>query len=65
MKVTILQAFFKKQSPKIMSYRNCKNNNKSCFQEQLLDRLDKICQSDINIDAFRKNLSFSIKLLSS
>ena len=65
MKVTILQAFFKKQSPKIMSHGNYKNNNKSYFQEQLLDLLDKTCQSDINIDAFQKNLSFSIKLLSS
>ena len=64
MKVTILKAFFKKQS-RIISDRNYKNYNKFCFQEQLLDQLDKIYQNHRDLNTFQQNLSFSIKLLCS
>lgn len=53
-----LKHFSKKQSPKIISYQNYKNSNKSFFQEHLLDELSKISHNDRNLHTFKKKLSF-------
>ena len=62
--VTVLKTFFKKQSPKVISYRNYKNFSEDLFRNDLINEISSngILEGDLNgfLDACKKLLTQTI-----
>ena len=60
--VTVLKTFFKKQSPKVISYRNYKNFSNDLFRIDLINEItsNDILESYLNgfLDACKKSLDY-------
>ena len=60
--LTVLKTYFKKQSPKIISYRNYKNFSNDSFRNDLLNEIysNDISEADLTgfLDACRKSLDY-------
>ena len=60
--VTVLKTFFKKQSPKVISYRNYKNVSNGSFRTDLINEISSndILEGDLTgfLDACKKSLDY-------
>ena len=50
--ITVMRAFFPKQSPTIITYRNFKHIDQELFRQELLDELTNLNNGAINCDIF-------------
>ena len=60
--MTVLKTFFKKQSPKVISYRNYKNFSNDLFRTDLINEISRndILEGDLTrfLDACKKSLDY-------